>query len=416
MSQLTLTLLEPAYIGDRPRDDFVLSTRDYLPGSAVRGAFAGAWLARHGPSEPGTPERKAFTGLFEGGVRFGTLLRADAEPASLAVIGHKYEPLDTCEVVDYDRAAGDQPPPYCSKCWSPIERLTAGRAEVRRRTSVAIGADGVAVRGQLFTRETLPEGTVFRGTLIADQDLAATLEALGPIRVGGRRTTHGLAQVAIDPAVNPPGAERRGEDHLILRLRSPGIFTDDNGYPSRDPSPSELRAALGCPAHVVRRWFRWHQDGGWHMASGLPKPSELAVAAGSTYLIMTERRVDDPQLNMLARRGVGLRRHEGFGDLAPPPKLRRGKLAGDAENQHRRELMDKAAPLRRLEVQFPASWPRLAAAFTGHASGDRDSADTLRRVAASHPDADVRAAIEVFLGLPAGDAAYVAGELGSHGS
>jgi hypothetical protein len=66
---------------------------------------------------------------------------------------------------------------------------------------------------------------------------------------------------------------------LVLRLRSPGIFTDPQGRPSRDPDPSELTEVLGTPARVVRRWTRWQQAGGWHIASGLPKPSELAVAS-----------------------------------------------------------------------------------------------------------------------------------------
>jgi hypothetical protein len=41
----------------------------------VRGAFAASWLARNGVSAPRTPERAEFLRLFEGGVRFGPLLR-----------------------------------------------------------------------------------------------------------------------------------------------------------------------------------------------------------------------------------------------------------------------------------------------------------------------------------------------------
>ncbi len=48
VSELTLTLSQPAQLGDRARKDFVLSTMEHVPGSVVRGAFAAAWLARHG--------------------------------------------------------------------------------------------------------------------------------------------------------------------------------------------------------------------------------------------------------------------------------------------------------------------------------------------------------------------------------
>ncbi len=73
MSELTLTLAQPAQLGDRARKNFVLSTMEHVPGSVVRGAFAAAWLARHGASRPGTAQRKEFLDLFEGGVRFGAL-------------------------------------------------------------------------------------------------------------------------------------------------------------------------------------------------------------------------------------------------------------------------------------------------------------------------------------------------------
>ncbi|MGH3250968.1 MAG: hypothetical protein ACRDOI_32830, partial [Trebonia sp.] len=195
MSELILTLSQPAQIGDRARKDFVLSTMEHVPGAVVRGAFAAVWLSRHGASWPGTPERKEFLDLFEGGVRFGSLLRAGTEFMSLAVAGHKYDPTEGCAIVDYDRAMSDEvPPPYCPDCDSPIEQrrgLHGTRPALLRRTSVAIGESGTAVPGRLFTRELLRPGRAFRGTLAATGDQRSVLAGLGPLRIGGRRTTHG---------------------------------------------------------------------------------------------------------------------------------------------------------------------------------------------------------------------------------
>jgi CRISPR-associated protein Csx10 len=167
VNELTLTLSQPAQFGDRARKNFVLSTMEHVPGAVVRGAFAAAWLARYGPSNPGTPEREQFLDLFEGGVRFGPLLRDGTEFMSLAVAGHKYDPTDTCAIVDYDRALTDEDPPdYCPDCGSPIEQrrgLHGDRPAQVRRTSVAIGESGTAIPGQLFTRELLRAGQAFRG-------------------------------------------------------------------------------------------------------------------------------------------------------------------------------------------------------------------------------------------------------------
>ena len=419
MSELTLTLAQPAQLGDRARKDFVLSTMEYVPGSVVRGAFAAAWLARHGVTRPGTPERKQFLDLFEGGVRFGALFRPGTEFMSLAVVGHKYGPTDACEIVDYDRAmSDDDPPPYCPQCNSPIELLRRGlhgeRPAPDRRTSVAIDSAGVARDGQLFTRELLQAGQRFAGTLTATEDQQAILRELGPLRIGGRRTTHGLAEVAISDDGIPPTAESRPDGKLVIRLRTPAVFVDDYGRPAREPSPSALHEALGIPARVVNRWTRWDQTGGWHAASGLPKPQELTVAAGSTYLIQIqlqdhpERSRGDTSLAKLGARGLGLRRHEGFGDLALPPILRPGKAERDAQTAHLRRAADRTAPLRGLPVQVSAqAWQVLLTLMESHANGGTQAADRLRRFSASQPHAAIREAMAFFLGLPPEDARHV---------
>lgn len=244
----------------------------------------------------------------------------------------------------------------------------------------------------------------------SDPGLLDILAGLGPVRVGGRRTTHGAAEVRIQDAAPPPTAQRRGDGYLVVRLRSPGVFVDDEGRPVRDPDPGELEEVLGCPARVVRRWVRWHSAGGWHVASGLPKPAELAVAPGSTYLVETAGEVTDAALAVLGRLGFGLRRHEGFGDLAPPPALALGRAARDIEASRCRELVNAAAPLRGLAVTQPGIWTELLERLAAHAAGDQAATDRLRRMA-GQLDRHTAAALTAYLGLAPADAAYVAEEL-----
>ena len=94
-----------------------------------------------------------------------------------------------------------------------------------RRTSVAIHESGVAQRGVLFTCESLESEQEFQGTITAEVPaLLDALTGLGPVRVGGRSTTHGLAAVTISKNTGqPPAAECRVDGKQILRLRSPGI-------------------------------------------------------------------------------------------------------------------------------------------------------------------------------------------------
>ena len=416
MSEITLTLRQPAQIGDQPRAESVRRTLDYIPGTVVRGALAAAWLARNGVSKPGTPQRDEFLRLFEGPVRFGALLRAGTEFAPLSLMVHKYPATDSCAVPEYDRAVVGHAPRFCDDCGSPFEpqrvKLRGDAPGKKRRTSVSISESGVARSGQLFTRESLQAGQDFAGTLVAPE--AADLEilrSLGPIRVGGRRTTHGLAAVTIAESSAPPSAQVRDDGKLVIRLRSPAIFTDRRGRPIPEPDQAELASVLGTAAKVEERWARWEQVGGWHVASGLPKPAEIAVAAGSTYLISTERPVPQSTLTQLGERGLGLRRHEGFGDLAPPPVLDGGRQAREELQRHRRRLLDEMAPLRGFPTLWPKSWPGLLTALRRHVSGDAQATTALRNLAERHPDARVGAALRRFLELSPEDTAFVLGEL-----
>jgi hypothetical protein len=150
---------------------------------------------------------------------------------------------------------------------------------------------------------------------------------------------------------------------------------------------------------------------GWHIASGLPKPAELAAAAGSAFLISAERVVADQALSDLGQCGIGLRRHEGFGDLAAAPDLKEGKNAREARERHRKQLMLSVAPLRGVPLRWEQQWPALRQALGGHISGDPASTTELHRMAAEPLDPGVGAALRTFLGLPPADQAYVAGEL-----
>ncbi len=394
----------------------MLSTQDHLPGTVVRGAFAAAWIARNGEPAPGASGRAEFMRLFEGDVRYGALLPRGLEMIPLSVVSHKYEVGELCGEAEYDRAACDSVPAWCPDCGSPFEQARGLRGsgpavKTRRRTSVVIAPSGVASRGQIVSRDTLAAGQAFSGTVVAaDPALLGLLADLGQVRVGGRRTTHGAADVRIAGGQDPPTAERGQDGRLIIRLRSPGIFTDDHGRPARDPNAAELAEVLGCQVRVERRWARWQTVGGWHLASGLPKPAEVAVAAGSTYLIEPSAPVSGDALAELGRRGLGLRLREGFGDLAPPPQLKPGRGAREAEEDRRRGLMNLVAPLRGLQVTSGEDWAALMTLLAEHAGGGAAAAASLTRMTEQF-DRWIRQAVAEFLRLPRPDAAYVAGEL-----
>lgn len=193
-------------------------------------------------------------------------------------------------------------------------------AKELQRTRAGLDLDGVARSGMLFRTDALADSQVFTGWVSGP-----AIEAFFPdhttiefLRLGGDRSTNGLVRVQVDRAAQPDLLE--GNDRsVVLRLAAPGIFIDEAGLPAKVPDPAELAEALGvATATVAKSWTRWGEAAGWHGASGLPKPTERCVTAGSTYLVDCDQAPTDDALRRLRVRGVGLRRREGFGALCPP--------------------------------------------------------------------------------------------------
>lgn len=367
MALLTLTLDQPTLVGDRARSDFVRTTNRHLPGAVVRGAFAAAWIARHGDVPADGPRREEFLHLFEGGIRFGPLFRTGAF-VPLSVRRHKYGAGPDCPIEEIDLAsAPETAAPPCAVCGNHFG-LEAGlpppirageEPQVYRRTGVTITASGAAERGALHSRDVLTPGQPFTGHVVpTDLDIGGgmldRLLELAPVRLGGRVTTHGRAHASIRTDLAPEPIERRSDGRLVIRLRGPAVFVDRQGRPIDRPRSDELRTVLGTPAHIEQAWVRWESIGGWHAASGLPKPPELAVAPGSTYVLRTEADVTDEVLASAAARGLGLRRHEGFGDLGGPYRVRLSPIAQRqadmaAAEQHRRHQAEQVRPFMALK-------------------------------------------------------------------
>ena len=328
IGQVTVSTNHRTHLGTRRAVGFRHPTHRHIPGSVLRGAFAAAWIARHGGTVSET-DRPRFLELFEGGVTFGPLTAGTVPPpASLQL--HKYQGAE-CAKATWD-AALEETPARCPECGSPLEgaraddqwnpQIPLGPRTVSR-SHVSIGADDVAVDGNLFAIEQLrsSDDVPFAGRITFNDDhLVDELSGIDKLRIGGRRSVSGVARVAIHesstviPHITSDGL-------VVLSLISPAVLVDERGLPSAVPSQDDLERVLGCGGEVIRSWRRWTEVGGWHMASGLPKHVETAVDAGGTYLIKPHERVraEDVALHL----GLGLRRHEGFGALASADEVGR---------------------------------------------------------------------------------------------
>lgn len=307
----------------------VLNSRDIqvvLPGSTVRGAIATAWLRDKNLAAPGGSTE--FESLFEERLTVRPAIPEGFELLAMSWVRCKYPATENCRTEWHDQAAGvlagTTPLPGCPGCpaglehgrgWAPDSREVLASAAGTRTISTsrtALEDDGTAKAEQLFTRRAVEKGTRYVGELLLtdpNQDDLDWLCEERSLRVGGQRSVLGhvtwIAEHAEIAGLEPV------PERIVLRLASPAILVDDYGAASLDLE-LELQQVFGEAVGVERSWIRPQRIAGWHMASGLGKPEDWALEAGSTFVVSGL----PENARELLRPGLGQRRREGFGQVS----------------------------------------------------------------------------------------------------
>ncbi|MDI3290989.1 RAMP superfamily CRISPR-associated protein [Polyangium sp. 15x6] len=357
---LRVTLDAPASIGVPLAVDGLRDTRLEIPGAALRGTVGFA-LAEALPD----PNDEAFQALVaEEGAQFGFLYPVDdasqspSAPLPITAVACKYHRREH-GIVDtlLDRLAAEHietatqvsavektSVTRCGapNCGGPLRGIEGGRrmrSSVPTRTVTRLSMDRArssAREGQLFTQVLLEEGTVFEGTIRnipAGSRERLALALAQPLSLGRGRGS-GWGRVTVQ-ATAPPKAktlEERGrafDDALRRRLADAHLLVHKVGRlvpitllsplaPLKDDEDgsAELMRALEAACYLKAR--RFCREGGWDQRKGKMEPV-LATAAGGVFVLdlgegRTWRQIL-PMLEELERRGVGQRRHQGFGHV-----------------------------------------------------------------------------------------------------
>lgn len=364
--------LTPLRVGGiKPRNDY-LTTLNYIPGSVLRGTLA-EWLKAKGRENTILSQVQRM--------RFGNLFPTDKEahfalPIPLTALecklhggfgkegGHGVRDSLLAAVAyrELEKLGAQFPVPLvfrCRTCCGRMERVsgfcTRGKDGWRRsgvslhlQTKVALSRiRRTAQEGMLYRVLGIrPEKElVFSGRIWAedDRDVALLKEAITTLGIGSM-TTRGFGKVRCieKPNPYPPLLERLRRFNETLRrvwkdlaelaaqvsgsfpkepqgvyfsvdLLSPGIFQDTSGLPSLVPSIHVEGKTMELVFHATQPAFA----GGWSTAWGLPKPTDLAAAPGSTYVFRTDTPLEElvSFLEEVEKQGLGKRTPEGLGEI-----------------------------------------------------------------------------------------------------
>jgi CRISPR-associated protein Csx10 len=337
--QIDATVVGEVVVGRRPEAGNLIAGLPYVAGSTLRGALASLWR--------GDRESEDFLRAFlSGRVRYGFLYpvagQTAARPVPLAVhtcklrpgpvgsFGHGIFDLLLFPTIERCKLCGGRLIP-----WGPrfagadaAERLALSPHNRIDPENQTVGANA------LFAYEALPEGTRLRGFVQAESapDLEDLLGGLGlspgdsfRLHVGRRKGTLGHLDCRLSAFSGRPGGV--------------GLFPDADPVAAEWPATGLLRVDLATPALVVDEHLRYRESltphdlglaregfdevfaaglplTGWNSTHRLPKGDQIAVAAGSSFLLARPASGAAEELAALARaarEGVGLRRVEGFG-------------------------------------------------------------------------------------------------------
>lgn len=341
-----ITLLEPTMIGSGPATGNHVDSLRYIPGGTVRGALAQRWIIANGtPDSVDAALAHEFAAIFESGISFGPAHPTGSRIRGLSELHLKYR-RDQSQPTVIDRATDPAPDTALDYEYGKGEIDGVTVIDVAR---TALDASERASDGQLYSREALPPGLVLTGTIGGQHPwLDALCSTEIKVRLGGRRSVNGRATLTIEPTTF---AERVAtNDVIVIRAVSPVILIDDACRALVDFSPSALAGALGCSPDEItihQTWVRTEIVHGWHAATGLPKPDDLALAVGSTAVITVPSGVDLQQLEHL---GIGARTAEGFGRCVVDPSSYSSDTANTATGA------TSVAPCLRALTQIREHW------------------------------------------------------------
>ena len=356
--------IEPIYAGQRPESSHRAESHRYVPGAVVLGAFAARWIREFGPPQQATAEGQAdFLTLFHGDVVWPALWSTTStvlpQSTKICKYGSRSRLDENCVTFASDltaeHAIAATPVDRCPHCGGPLDNgkgqildvamTSATRVQLERMQGDdpdAVGRRERAKDGRLFTRRSIDRNTLLVGSSPSTAPWLADLAAEENLTIwfGGKRTVGGRSAVKLTPdqRQDPAPAPRR-DGQVVLTARTPAVFVDDAGRPLLEPNLAELEADIGCSFEIERQWARPTMVGGWHAQTGLPKPEEVGVLQGSTWILKPAETLGSNELAKLAY--LGLRIYEGLGhfDVNPEPFT----FARDSEGQEESCVADTKA-------------------------------------------------------------------------
>ncbi len=325
-----MTLTDPLIITELAGDPNSAATRQFIPGSAVRGVVARELAA--------SSEFDEY--ILSGSVRYLNAYPEIREqrslPAPLSWVTPKY-PQTRDQHYDLALWEEDWPDEQLERAALPFTNWSApDKLGARPRVELAMhhvrdrkaGGPGTGEVGTLFQYEAIEEDQAFRGIIAVDADSedaakdkvtrlkALSLCSLGrsaETEYGGHPVVEWLPVEARELPVTSNLPETVAKGGRLLCVLTSAYAGTHPGTGQSDPAAivAELETAL--KVSVTGRFWGFCVEGGFNAKWGLPLPQERCLQAGSVLVLEAREALTGRELMAVEASGLGRRRAEGFG-------------------------------------------------------------------------------------------------------
>lgn len=334
--EFLLENVDPLLFSERGADNILFTTKHYVPGSAVRGALAHLYIAKHGLVN--AYEDETFFSLFlSGKVRFlpaypiGSRELAQGEtlvlPSSFMRSKDKTQTIDLLAVEEKKAGAGFKKLQgfvvkqadsfYSIETKVKIELHMSRSADSERIT-------GSSKDGNVFNYEYLEPGQLFKGAYVADDDIAALLDEvlqelnITELHLGrskGAQYGKCLYKALPEQQVKPAALG----DKLYLLAQTPyiafGSWQRVEAAASELLSELEERLAVKIKKDSLQIFAAIENIDGYVGVWQAKKQAERALSAGSLIELHLEAAANPELLQNALTKGLGKNTEDGYGQF-----------------------------------------------------------------------------------------------------
>ena len=329
-----ITTLDPVIISSESGNQFMVPTRDYIPGIAILGALAANYIKNenlnnyYGQKKP--TDTNFINWFINGNVNFTNAYKNDkvngsditTYPLPFSIQHIKNDENKIFDLL-YEKTA-EQTKPFNgfgllndTKLYkTKIFKSTAPHHERDRKT----GAPKPSV---FFNYESIDASQTFEGTIFGDDkcidDLCGNFPSEVQLKIGRSKTSeYGRAQLKLDKP------ETYTEENIVLNqdgtisltFLSNVIIYDKNGFSSCSYSNLKeyLKEKIPGLTGIKRAFLRTEEIENYVSVWKLKKTSEMSFQAGSCLLLEVDNN-NVKEMKKLQLNGIGERKHEGFGRI-----------------------------------------------------------------------------------------------------